>query len=134
MTDIGSILENLLSELTSESRFVVELEQHLGSAVLAERIGHPRLLDYAEGRMNGILTALNLLGAPPESVYECYAERPKPPPPGELARDALWDCLPDSFDIHDRALLSCWLSEAVLPALHKHGYLRAIPAEDGGID
>lgn len=34
----------------------------------------------------------------------------------DAARDALWDCLPDTYDPQDMAFLACYLEEHALPA------------------
>lgn len=124
MTSIDSVLENLLNELTSEAMFASDLESHYETG---------SLLNYSEGRLNGLVTALNLLGAAPEAVAACYGTRPAQESPLVVAQNALWDCLPESYDFHDRAMLACWLSDVVLPALHKRGFLRAVPSPDGSI-
>jgi hypothetical protein len=125
MTDVGSIVENLLNELTSEAMFAADLESHHQAG---------QLLNYSEGRMNGLISALIPLGATSGAVSACYDGRPRPESALTVAQNALWSCLPDTYDIHDRALLACWLSDVVLPALYKQGYLRAIPSADGSIE
>jgi hypothetical protein len=131
MVNIELVVENLLLELTSESLFAFDLDKKSTDVTRTQR-----LLDYAEGRMHGLQDALRLLGASPEEVAACHPEE-RPSGDGTaftVARDALWDCLPESYIDHDRSLLACWLSEHVLLALYKKHYLRAVPEPDGSIE
>lgn len=44
------------------------------------------------------------------------AEQLVPEHASNAARDAFWDCLPDTYDDSDMAFLACYLEEFALPA------------------